>query len=498
MAQQTNISGEHNPVQISTAPGFTLEAPGVICTVIEKDKTTETTRGGGAKDLVHQKVMDAVASNEVILLNQFEIEVTGRNETGAGSTRSGGKSSEEAEMILNTPKTHKGMACAIMHVDEEGECMWIYPKQETEQQFSFVLPKENPQTTSLPVASVRGAITMGIRRIVKVFAWLTDGIVGAAALVGVKKWEEKHRPYKLNAISEKGEGGAVDWSLFDQKPSLLLLHGTFSTWESAFDGLFKDEIFQELYKKYEGRVLAFNHPSLHHSPAENIQQLFKMIPKETHLNVDIITHSRGGLVGRELIERYDEYDHSGVNIKVRKAIFVAAPHQGTILTDRDNWVKLIDSYTNLVTTLPDNIGTIILESVITLVKVVGGGGIKGLPGLQAMLPTGDHIKRLNNTDKVETIYYAIGANYAPNDEKLLARFGKRLLMKALAKIFGEDSDMVVPTNGSFTTGTDNGGFPIPKDRQKLYMLEQDVNHCNYFVHSIVNQTLVKWLEGESK
>ena len=94
---------------------------------------------------------------------------------------------------------------------------------------------------------------------------------------------------------------------------------------------------------------------------------------------------------------------------------------------------------------------------------------------------------------METIYYAIGANYNPNDEKLLARFGKKLLMKVLAKVFGEESDMVVPTNGSFTTGKDNGGFPIPKDRQKLYMLEQDVNHVNFFDHFIVNNTLVKWL-----
>ncbi len=495
MAQQTNITGDHNPVQISTAPGFTLEAPGIICTVVEKDKTTETTRGGGAKDLVHQKIMNSIGSNEVHLLNQFEIEVTGHNKENQNTTRGGGKSTDEAEMILNTPKTHKGMSCAVMHIDEEGECKWIFPKQETEKQFSFALPKEEVRTEALPVASVRGAITMGIRRIVKVFAWLTDGIVGAAALAGVKNWEETHRPYGLSAISAQGEGGEIEWSLFEDKPSLLLLHGTFSTWESAFDGLFKDEIYQDLYKKYEGRILAFNHPSLHHSPAENIQQLFKMIPKGVNLNVDIVTHSRGGLVGRELIERYDEYDNSGVNIKVNKAIFVAAPNQGTILTDRDNWVKLIDCYTNLVTTLPDNVGTIILESVITLVKVVGGGAVKGLPGLQAMLPKGDHIKRLNNTHKVETTYYAIGANYAPNDEKLLARYGKRLLMRVLAKVFGEDSDMVVPTSGSFTTGKDNGGFPIPKERQKLYMLEQDVNHCNYFTHHIVNKTLMKWLAG---
>lgn len=499
MAHQTNLLGDPNPIQISTASGFTLEAPGILCTVTEKSNQSKTTRGGTAEDPIHKKIMDSIDSNEVLLLSQFEIEVTGQTSAGSGTTRSGGGTRGDqstGEMVLNTPKTHENMACAVMHVDEEGECHWVFPKKVSEDKFTFVLPRENEQTDKLPVKKVRGAITMGIRRIVKVFAWLTDGIVGGAAMVGVKKWEEKNRPYQLKAISESGEGMEVDWSLFDKKPTLLLLHGTFSTWEAAFDGLFKDKAYRELYDRYEGRVLAFNHPSLHKSPSENVQELFKMIPDGQELNVDIITHSRGGLVGRELIERYDEYDNSEVRIKVNKAIFVASPNQGTVLTDKDNWVNLIDSYTNLVTTLPDNIGTIILESVITLVKVIGGGALRGLPGLQAMMPTGDHMKRLNTTTgNVETIYYAMGANYAPNDDKLLARYGKRILMKALAKIFDEDSDMVVPTNGSFTTGKDNGGFPIPAERQKLYMLEQDVNHVNFFTHRIVNKTLVAWLEA---
>ena len=499
MPYQTSLTGDSTTRSISTAPGYTLEAPGVQCTVTEVEKETKTTRGGGADDPLHEKLIPSLDSNEVLLMNQFEIEITGISSTPTGGQTRGGGTSGEAtgEMILNTPKTHPEMACAIMHIDEEGECHWIFPKEETDEKFSFVLPKENTPTDALPVKTVRGAVTMGIRRIVKVFGWLLDPIVGAAALAGVKKWEEKHRPYQLKSVSINGEGQEVDWQSLEGKPTLLLLHGTFSTWESAFDGLFKDPLYKNIYEQYEGRILAFNHPSLNQSPAENIQKLFEMIPDGVNLEVDILTHSRGGLVGRELIERYEDYDTSGVNIKVGKAILVASPNRGTILTDKDNWVKLIDSYTNIITTLPDNVGTIILEGVVTLVKVIGGGALKGLPGLQAMLPDGDHLKRLNNTDKVETVYYAIGADYVPNDEKVLARYGKRILMKALSKLFGEDCDMVVPTDGSFSTGKDNGGFPIPKERQKLFMLEQDVNHCTYFTHSIVNKKIVSWLVPKS-
>lgn len=497
---EIKLSGSNAPIEISSASGFTLHAPGMHGMVKEIDTKKATTRGPGAEDEMHKKIMACLPSTEVLLFNQFEIEIEKDEYEGAdkSTTRAAGITRTtdlgEPAMVLNTPKTRKNMMCAVLHTDENGESRWVFADEDNDKEFSFLLPREGAAPVPKAGSSVRGKITKGIRRLVKVFAWLTDELVGIGALALITKWENKRRPYALNLIEPGNpEGLEMNWDKVADRRSLFLLHGTFSTWESAFEPLIQSEWMKKMNDFYEGRIFAFNHPSLHHFPAQNVQQLLQMMPSGINLDLDIITHSRGGLVGRELIERLDQLDGNDWNIKVNKAIFVAGPHQGTILTDKENWVKLIDTYTNLLTKLPDNTATIILESIVTLVKVIGGGAVKALPGLQAMQPKGDYIKRLNASPKTDTTYYTMGANYVPGDEKLLIRLGKRLLMKILSKVFGENSDMVVPTMGSFGSATKAGGFPIPSERQRKYELEADLHHLNYFTSEVVNKQLFKWL-----
>lgn len=497
---EIKLSGSSEPIQISAASGFSLHAPGMYGMIKEMDTSEMTTRGPGIEDEMHKKIMASMASNEVLLFNQFEIEIEKDEYEGAdeSTTRAAGitRTTElgEPAMVLTTPKTRKNMMCAVLHTDENGENRWVFPEEQDEDKFSFMLPREGAEPMPEKGTTVRGKITKGIRRLVKVFAWLADDLIELGALALVKKWESKNRPYGLNLMAPGNtEGLEMDWDKIAGKRSLLLLHGTFSTWQAGFDGLIKSDWMNRLNDYYEGRIFAFNHPSLHHFPADNVKEFLKMKPSGADLHLDMLTHSRGGLVGREMIERLDQLDGKEHNIKVNKAIFVAGPHQGTILTDKDNWVKLIDSYTNLLTSLPDNTATIILESLITLIKVVGGGAVAAIPGLQAMQPKGDYIKRLNSSPKVDTTYYTMGANYVPYDEKLLVRFGKKLLMKVLAKVFGEDNDMVVPTLGSFDAGGPAGGFPIPSNRQIKYEMDTDLNHLNYFTNDIVNKQIFKWL-----
>ena len=208
------------------------------------------------------------------------------------------------------------------------------------------------------------------------------------------------------------------------------------------------------------------------------------------LDLDIITHSRGGLVGLDLCERQAPADGG---IHVRRAVFVAGPHNGTILTDAQNWRRMIDAYTSLLTDLPDGPFTITLEGFLTLIKVVGAGALDGLPGLQSMLPGGDYLKSLNAAPKSNTTYYAMAAQYMPTDERALARFAKRLMMKALGGIFKEDSDLVVPTRGCYEMTPSVPGFSIPQDRHTVYDLETEINHLNFFQNQNVNKRLHDWL-----
>jgi hypothetical protein len=93
-----------------------------------------------------------------------------------------------------------------------------------------------------------------------------------------------------------------------------------------------------------------------------------------------MTHSRGGLLGRELIEQQTHFASAARKIRVHKAIFVAAPNLGTILTDGDHGVDLLDRYTNLLTDLPDDAFTLTMEGVLALVKILALPNSKFLCG----------------------------------------------------------------------------------------------------------------------
>ena len=499
---EIKLSGSSEPVQISSASGFSIHAPGMYGAIKEMDTKETATRGPGVEDKMHKKLMASVASNDVILFNQFEIEIQKDEYEGAdeSTTRAAGitRTTDKGEpaMVLSTPKTRKNMMCAVLHTDENGESRWVFPEEHDDEKFNFMLPRKGADAVDDSDSNVRGVITKGIRRLVKVFAWLADDLIELGALALVKAWENKNRPYGLNMVAPGNlDGLEMDWDKIAGKRSLLLVHGTFSTWQAAFEGLIKSDWMNQINDFYEGRVFAFNHPSLHHFPSDNVKEFLKMKPEGADLNIDMVTHSRGGLVAREIAERLDKLDAKDHKIQVNKTVFVGTPHQGTILTDKDNWIKLIDSYTNLLTNLPDNTATVILESLITFIKVVGGGAVASIPGLQAMQPKGDYIKRLNSTPAISTQYFSIGSNYVPYDEKLLVRFGKKVLMKVLAKVFGENNDMVVPTMGSFDAGAAAGGFPIAQDRQVKFELEADINHLNYFTDDIVNKQIFKWLNA---
>lgn len=501
MAFETQLSGSAAPIQISTS-NYSLHAPGLKGKIKELDKEEQTTRGGGAKDRNHQNWLNASKDSETFLLKQFEIEVVSDEHKLAKdtATRSGGLKATtakgEAAMVLATPRTRANMEQAILYTDENGESRWVWPDRKDEASFQFNIPREGAELPPDEENKTRGAITKGIRRTIKVFAWLIDPLAELAAGVVVKNWEEKKRPYGLHYVQPKLFGGDIPWENVKSGRALLLLHGTFSAGQIAYEGLINSIWMEKLAELYGGRIFAFNHPSLHHSPTRNVEELLKMLPPDVkNLDLDIITHSRGGLVGRELTERLDEINPTDKNIKVRRAIFVAGPHNGTILTDKDNWLKLIDAYTNMLTDLPDNPFTITMEALITFIKVAASGAIKGLPGLQAMLPGGEFLQKLNGCPSLGTEYYAIGARYVPQDENLFARFGKRLIMKALSQVFGEDSDMVVPTKGCFETEPMAPCFPIEDARKKVFDLDTDINHLNYFDNELVNKQLFNWLSA---
>ncbi len=83
--------------------------------------------------------------------------------------------------------------------------------------------------------------------------------------------------------------------------ALLLIHGTASGFVGGFAGI-EAATWDALRSAYPGGVFAFNHYTVTQSPVRNALELLRVLPKGLHC--DLVTHSRGGLVG-DVLARCD-------------------------------------------------------------------------------------------------------------------------------------------------------------------------------------------------
>ena len=68
---------------------------------------------------------------------------------------------------------------------------------------------------------------------------------------------------------------------------------------AAYGSLASSNFFDRATALYGDRIFAFNHFSLSRTPEENARMLLEGLPDKT-FQFDVITHSRGGLVLRNL------------------------------------------------------------------------------------------------------------------------------------------------------------------------------------------------------
>jgi hypothetical protein len=139
--------------------------------------------------------------------------------------------------------------------------------------------------------------------------------------------------------------------------------------------------------------------------------------------------------------------------------------------------------------------TDVLEGILTAVKVIGHGALKALDGLAAMNPNGEFLKTLNaGAPEPGVEYYAVAADYQPDDEGL-----KALLLDGLAdRAFADAAnDLVVPQLGVYqpaTGGNAVGGFfPIAEERRLLLSRGARVVHTRMFAHPETAARLSAWL-----
>jgi len=292
----------------------------------------------------------------------------------------------------------------------------------------FVFPSDGPPPPATPSLAPQG--------------W--DWIVQASLRAGermtqamIDKIEAHSKPEQLLAL-HRGHGQSVmseDLAAAHGRKVLLLVHGVFSSVKGAFGDL----DLQPLLERYQGRVFGYDHWTIAKTPQQNALNLLQRLPADAGWEVDILCHSRGGLVVRSLLtEGMADIARArnGRIARVGKVMFIAAANQGSPLASPDD----IKQFLNVATMLASFSGGMALDVVIGLARMVVSLGY-ARPSVQALASGSSLIAQLDRDGSLLTdanSYYA-RANFDYGDS-LLERTGA-LLSHAL---MDGANDLVVP------------------------------------------------------
>jgi hypothetical protein len=279
--------------------------------------------------------------------------------------------------------------------------------------------------------------------------------------------------------------------------ALLLIHGTFSNAASAYGPLAASDFFERVVASYGDRIFAFNHFTISRTPEENARMLLEDLPDRA-FTFDVITHSRGGLVLRTLVERASAFGPLARRFKLERAVLVASPNDGTPLATPARWQDTVGWIANLLELFPDNPFTTGAEFVASALVWLARHASGDLPGLHSMDSAGNLIGDLQAPPGPPSdAYSALVANYNPTGDVL-----KRMLDTGVDEFFGSANDLVVPSEGGWRVDHAGGTF-IPASRIACYgaggnLALDSVTHVSFFSHQETVDFLVRALSGEAQ
>src|SRR5262249_9164925 len=158
--------------------------------------------------------------------------------------------------------------------------------------------------------------------------------------------------------------------------------------------------------------------TLSRTPEENVRMLLTALP-DTTFTFDVVTHSRGGLVLRNLVERAPVFGDLSSRFTLGRAILVAAPNEGTPLATPSRWEHTVAWIANLLEMFPDNPFTIGAEFVANGIVWIARHASGDLPGIRSMDGDGALIRELQAPPGPPPDRYSVlAANYTPGDAVL--------------------------------------------------------------------------------
>ncbi|MEZ5382881.1 MAG: alpha/beta hydrolase [Microthrixaceae bacterium] len=404
------------------------------------------------------------------------------------------------ELIVPAPVS--GWAQMLLVEDDDGRKRWLVePAPETSGEaaasrgastatVAYRIPAdpgaaEGRETT-------RGLVGTVVKKVVKVLAFRAIKEAGDhLANHFAAKWEASAHPYVLRRYAVDNYETQVDLGLdpgtlvgFDRKPTLLILHGIMArSHDLSGFGSLPRSLVGHLNEIYDGRVLAFDHPTVSVGPTANVERLYQALG-DVRPHFDLLCHSRGGLVARQLVEGPAP---GGVpRMTVRGLAMAGTPNTGTPLADTGHLGKLVDMVTNMIDFLPDNPVTDTVGLLISVLKQLAVGAMEGLEGIAAMQAESELLTALNTSQADRSSYRAIASDFEPTAGSPLSLIARDLAMDT---IFGTSNDLLVPTEGVYLDSRPSGTFDVTN--RMVLTADKGVQHSGYWR----SPDVVAWLSS---
>ena len=316
-------------------------------------------------------------------------------------------------------------------------------------------------------------------------------------------------------------------------PLLIFIHGTASWSTGSFGDLQKSgaEDWQALERKFGERIYAFEHRTFSQSPIENAIELVSALP--TGAQINLVTHSRGGLVGdlvclrgvsdqaianfrsdlpepgdvlpeeRERIRRETANAHAEQQAQMRELrallqrkqlvvqryVRVASPARGTLLAS-GNFDIFLSALLTVIGRVPYLYGNPIYSAVkrIVLEIVKNRTNPKLVPGIEAMLPESPMARFLAEASPQESARVAVIAGDTDGGG-LLKRLG--VLFTDYAFFAGVDNDLVVDTEAMYA------GIARHAGARALFTQSPTTSHFSYFSNEDTRAAMRDWLVADA-
>lgn len=295
------------------------------------------------------------------------------------------------------------------------------------------------------------------------------------------------------------------WSAQPAQPKptgriLVFVHGTFSNVDGYLRELQRTpegaQFLADIERQYD-QVLGFDHATLAVSPVLNAMDLARIF-RDTKADVDVIAHSRGGLVTRWWLEQFDA--RGG---KVR-AILVGSPLDGTSLAAPDRLRAALDLFTNLAHALEAtgelaSCAVPLLTVVTGLLRVISSvtslaaktpvldAALAMIPGLaaQSQVQNNNELGRLNRVCPRKLEYFGVRASFQTDRPgwkfwRYFVNLGDRAKEAGASLVFESENDLVVNTASMAVLARTPQQSLIPTERILDFGVTDTVYHTVYF------------------